>query len=547
VGLIAAAAVLGGVGLDHTYLWDDESLVGIIASNLLKTGHLTGWDGRNLLAFRNGALLDDNLRPINSPLDFYVAAGSMALLGKSTFAVRLPFLLAGLAALGVFWRLVRRELPTGPAGLYALALLALSPAYLLNIRQCRYYALAALLPVAMFWAYRRCLDRGRLRYFLLLGVLTALLFYANYLLAVFAVALAAYHLIFHRHSWPLRQLWKPAAAAALAAAGTAPYTLVYHAWRRPDVVPDQIPWLTHHGILLWRNLLGLNFQTYLPWMLALLGLVLILILRRRRPVGTAEGGPATLVRPAVQWATLGLLYVVLLSAASYQPLVKGIDTADVRYLIPAAPFFAGFCGAVLGMLHGLHRLWGRLAAGALLALAVCTTALTAGLPSSKVAWLLPAYVKEISHPYPTSYSKACDFLELHAQRDDVVLAIPDFCNYPLMFYQGDRVRMGCLLNENTHLPAQKIRQLHAPLQGGENFPDWLIAFGAQPELKQYMDFFSRPHQGLNGPTRYQYRLVQRLDTVWLDQSRPELETHSFGPFKDYDPRTQAVYVYQKTP
>lgn len=527
--------ILGLIGLDKTCLWDDEALVAIISRNLLDTGRLTGWDGQNLLALRNGALLDDKLRPINSPLDFYVAAGSMALLGRTTLAARLPFLLAGIAALAVFWRLLARQFGKGPPAMYGLALLALSPAFLLNIRQCRYYALAALLPVLMFWAYRRCLADGRLRYFGLLAALTVLLFYASYLLAAFALALAIYHFLFHPRQWPLRELWKPALAVALTAAATLPYSLVYHVWQRPDIEPSSVPWLTHHATLLAWNLLGLNFQTYLPWMFAAIGLVLIVILRGRAPLAV----------PALRWAVLGLLYVVLISVISNQPIVSGKDTADARYLMPAAPFLAGFCGAVLAMIHGLHRLWGRLAAGVLLAVALCTTALTVGLPSSRASWLLPAYLGEISRPYPTAYSLVDEYLQRNARSQDVVMAIPDFANYSLMFCQGDRLRFGCLLNERTHLDNDLVRKLDAPLQAEENFPHWIIAFGGQPQLADTLAYFSRPHEGPQGTVKYDYRMVQRLDAFWFDLTRPDLDQHHFGPKRDFNPRTEAVYVFRR--
>jgi hypothetical protein len=251
------------------------------------------------------------------------------------------------------------------------------------------------------------------------------------------------------------------------------------------------------------------------------------------------------VVPALRWGTLGLLYVVILSAVSNQPLVADKTTADARYLMPAAPFGLGFCGAVLGTIHGLHRLWGRLAAALLLATALCTTALTAGLPGTSPGWLLPAYVREITRPYPTAYSLTDEFLRQHALAEDVVLAVPDFCNYPLMFCQGDRLRFGCVLDTRSPLDANVIATLDAPLKADENFPDWIIAFGNQPQVPKILDFFSRPHEGPNGSVSYDYRMVQWLDAFWFDLSRPEINLHSFGPKRDFNPKSQAVYVYRR--
>ena len=108
-GLFALIAYLAIVRLANTPFWDDEAQVAVVAKNFLATGHLSGWDGRNLLAYCNGALLDDKLRSINPPLDYLVTAASFRLFGTNTWAGRFPFVVAGLAALATFVLIVRRE------------------------------------------------------------------------------------------------------------------------------------------------------------------------------------------------------------------------------------------------------------------------------------------------------------------------------------------------------------------------------------------------------------------------------------------------------
>ena len=98
--------------LDNTYFWDDEAQTGIIARNLLSTGRLTGWDGRNLLAIRNGATLDKNLRSSYPPLPFLVTATSFVAFGPSTWAGRLPFVIAGLTGLSIFAFVLRYDFGT---------------------------------------------------------------------------------------------------------------------------------------------------------------------------------------------------------------------------------------------------------------------------------------------------------------------------------------------------------------------------------------------------------------------------------------------------
>ncbi len=347
--MIAASGVLAFARLSDRYLWDDEALVGIVAKNLLNTGHLTGWDGRSLLGYRNGTILDKNLRPINPPLDFYITAASFAVVNRIatgsfapldktkltdeqlTFAARLPFVLIGLAALAGMWVIAKKLFSDNASRLYALAMLAFSVEFILTMRQCCYYAPAALLSILMFWSYSNCIATKRLWHFAALACWFALLFFASYLLAAaFVLALATHHLLFHRRALTRQDWWKAAVCLVLAVAATIPYAIVYRVWQRLDVPPPRQSWLVSHWTLFYWNLLGLNSQNYLPWILVFAALVLM-VLRRGKDVAT---------RPALHLVSLGVLFTLFLSAFSNQPLEEYVGPST-RYLIPAAPFCAG--------------------------------------------------------------------------------------------------------------------------------------------------------------------------------------------------------------
>src|SRR5215831_17919383 len=71
--LFIVATYLAFKNLSSAHLWDDEAEVAIFGNNLLNFGKLTGWDGRNLLAFSNGTTLDANMHSTQPPLMFFVA------------------------------------------------------------------------------------------------------------------------------------------------------------------------------------------------------------------------------------------------------------------------------------------------------------------------------------------------------------------------------------------------------------------------------------------------------------------------------------------
>jgi hypothetical protein len=519
--------------LDTTYFWDDEAYVGIIARNFLATGRFTGWDGRNLLAFRNGTLLDAQLRVINPPLEDLMAASAFWAFGVSTWAGRFPFVIAGLVGLGVFAILLQQAWgKEGWLRAYAFGGLAWSPAFLLNIRQCRYYALALLFALAIYYAYQRCLHTQRWRDFMLLTATALLMFYSNYLLTLaFLLALGVVHVVFHRRAWAVNECGKVALTIGLFSLMTVPYALYYRIWDRPDIPTAEV-WYIRKLTLLWWNLREVNLIGYLPWTVVL-GLAYILWrYRKQRP---------DIVRTAWEWLTLGIGYVVFLALLSPQP-AQVPTIADVRYLLPALPFLTGLLGVLL---WGIHQHM-PVVALTLFVASLTTNVLTLTPSNREFRWLLPAYLQEIHQDYPTSYREVIRFLNHNAQPDERIVAYPSYTNYPLMFYASDTLRFCCLLNSRTPLPRQQIEQLHAPLFIEQSRPDWFVSFGNWSATAQLLALFSHPPLGYEGPPQHvSYRPVAVLDVYWRDTHRPELPWHSFGPKVTFDQRTEAVYIFKR--
>jgi 4-amino-4-deoxy-L-arabinose transferase-like glycosyltransferase len=533
IPVLIACSYLSLKHLDNTYFWDDEALVGIIANNFLNTGSFTGWDGRNLFTYRNGILLDAQLRIINPPLEYLVTAGSFWLFGVSTWAGRLPFVVAGLLSVVVFALLLRHtwKKEVWLWG-YTLGGLALSPALVLNIRQCRYYALALLFSLCTFAVYRLCLQTKRWRDFTAFGIFAALLFYSNYLLGIpFLLALGMIHLIFHRRAWSAMAWKKMALTMALFCLATVPYAFFYRIWERPDSPTAEVWYLRKLTLLLW-NLRDVNLIGYFPWLVA--GGLTYVYLRDRKQ-------HPTIIRTAGEWLIFSMGFLVFLALFSpQQTKIPGI--ADVRYLIPVLPFLTGLTGICL---WGIHQRM-PIVAVLLFVVSLSTNILTLTPFNREFRWLLPAYLKEIHQDYPTANREVARFLQRNTQQDELILTFPLHTNYPIMFYTGDKLLFCCTLDNNTRLPRERLAQLHAPLFIAQHRPDWFVAFGYSPMTVQLLAFFSQSHQD-DGSHHGQehYRLVEILDVYWDDTNRPELPWHSFGAKTDFDRRSEAVYVFKR--
>jgi len=232
--------------------------------------------------------------------------------------------------------------------------------------------------------------------------------------------------------------------------------------------------------------------------------------------------------------------VAFISLLSPQPVAL-TALADVRYLIASLPLLAALIGFCLAAISQVSELAAVLA----LVLLLMTNLFTYTPGRWEFRSLLPAYLMEIHHPYPTSCSETVAFLQNQARPNDTVFAYPEFMNYPLMFYLGGKVRFCGLLAYDTKLPKDTLKKLNAPLFREENFPDWIVSFGAHGEVRELLTYFSRAHTENGRKMRYRYQLVEILDVYWQQTQRPELLWHSFGPVRDFDRRFEAVYVFKK--
>ncbi|MBI5775286.1 MAG: glycosyltransferase family 39 protein [Verrucomicrobia bacterium] len=529
--LFAVAALLALARLDEPAFWEDEAETAFVARAYLRTGEFSGWDGRNLHAYDGGTAMDAQLRYVNPPLQYAVTAASFKLLGVSTWTGRFPFVFCGLLALALFAVVLREEFREFPTlRLYAFAMMALSTSFFLYLRQCRYYSLALLFGLLAFYLYRHARRAPRWWKFPLLALAAAGLFYSHYLVAAaFLLALGATHLVFHARRTS-REVWiGVAVTVVIFAALTLPFALSRQIWVRADMERGGA-WWPGHATQLWWNLRDVNWLACLPWTM---GLGLFWFLRRARE---DENAP----RAAWQWLALALAYLVFLALLGPNPN-RSVGLADLRFFFLLTPFLAGLAGAFLWFVHQRSRL----VSGALLVLITCSNLPALNPLRPRHRWLLPAYLAELSTPYPTAFGRAAEFLAARAQPGDTVFAQPHAMNFPLMFYAGDQVKFCGLLDEQTLLPHAALAKLDAPLWVNEHFPDWFVSFGWNEERQRWLNYFSRAHEHAGRNRQFRYEPVTSLGVYWYPSGRPELPWHTFGPVTDYHPLSQGVHIFRR--
>lgn len=180
IAIFLCACFLLLFNLDNQYLWQDEAETALLGVNILRFGLPIAYDGHMLISQEWGREFgSDYLWRWTPWLDKYLAALSIYLFGKNTFAARLPFALLGILNVLLTFILARFIFRSRNIGLISAALLVFSVPFLLFTRQCRYYSImifATLLTIYYFFSLIR-----KQKYAVIGFVIsTTILFHSNY-------------------------------------------------------------------------------------------------------------------------------------------------------------------------------------------------------------------------------------------------------------------------------------------------------------------------------------------------------------------------------
>lgn len=447
VGLLAAAVLLPRLG--DRYLWQDEASTALLSERLLDLGRPLAWDGKNLLTMdRYEPWTPEEIQRVGaSPraaIEYFVARGdfkpdttwtghpwgtfvltatSFALLGRDTWAARLPFALCGLAVVLLTFHLGRTRFSGGVVAPAATALLLGNVYWLLHMRQCRYYAPSALLCLATLWAWWRW-QEGR-RYggigFVVAGWMWFQFDFGTVWPATaILLALAAFR---GRSSYT-----EVAAAGAGLVVTTAPFVWFYDLATRGG--ERAVPWWDH----------GLHSLALLDaFVLSVPVAVATLVLLGRRDARTDQANAVA-------------LFAVVGAIALWSPLATPYPF--FRYLVPAVAPACLLTAWVLSRLSARMPLRLRTASASLaVALLLLTPAASLPLqslvsealrsPIERGGLLRPelaGWVAEVRGALPDPNRQAVEFLRAHLQPGDEV--VTNYEDKPLMFYTSAAVRGG---------------------------------------------------------------------------------------------------------
>jgi hypothetical protein len=513
--VIALAAVLAFTGLTNHPFWDDEANTAIIARNLLKTGHFSAWDGVNVLGYRLGAELDENLNNIFAPpLQHFIAAAGIWLFGETTFGGRIIFAVAGLLALVPLFFWTRWHLQGQvPSWLPAL-LAALNPSYLMYIRQCRYYAIAMLFTAVILAAFSfpKSVRRSTVYAGITGGLAAGLLMLTNYLCAAALAGVLPLFLFLRRYR--NKEQYFSLGIIYVAFLITGMYILIAaNPFSATVIEKGDITGLARFGTLLWWHMTGLGLFEFFPVLVPAFLIILLAV----KPFMNSR--PLALEGLFIVFVMCGYIFITALFTP--QPVSRGEEFADMRYVVPLILIGAVATACVIQACWNYGHLPYTAIAIVILALAVTSNVLCLGfIGKQPVTSTIYKYIRENLHPYVTGSESLTGYLSSLPEKT-IVEILPAYMTNQAQFY-APGLHYCCQLRPDHPLRYDLRAQMPDYIFTGRTLPDYVLV-GGRNSPSEVLVFFEH----IYGAGKYQIKEV--LIDDWRDMSRPEIPWHSFGP------------------
>lgn len=533
--LLVVGVVLLLANLGNIYLWQDEAETALLSQRLGLYGLPLAFDGRNLIrqAPQDVQYTTDYVWVYHPWLPFYLTAVSFALLGPTTFAARLPYALAGLATILLFYCSLRHHFQDRRVAMLGAILLLFCVPFALHARQCKYFPFAALFTVATLDAYLRlrqdhglslpkeiCTDDPfalqfsragpcdhpcfALPYFILAAFF---LFQSNFGAFVPLMAALGLHFLLSRPHWA--EVKRIGLAMGILMLFVLPWAIYLQAWARGRYAFDVyrfVGHLVHYGVYVtgW----------VLPLPLALLFGYFYMRRRGSFNLGASETSAVNLYILVIVLTLLFLSETFIWMYFSYivqlVPLLMIPLALTILKILDRSQLLGCMLIVLLVATNVLHVFpyilpltrefkWASLAPRQYLA---DTDTLIAA--AGHMRFDLANYLYELTHDYDGPDEGIALFLREHAAAGDVVLT--NYGELPIVFYTGLDIAGG--------LSGYRLERV------GE--PEWIINRRDGPYRDEVAHIIAHGH--------YEAIEIPYPDLLW--GNRPVPEYHKFATVHD---------------
>jgi hypothetical protein len=512
--LIIYFAVMLFSNLGRYSFWDDESNTAIYGKSFFESGSLSAKVGKNILIHRNGIEVDDNFNNKIVPPVGYIASGlTSKIFGQSNFGFRMAFALStfGMILLIILW--IRRE--SLDEGLWTTIFISLSGsiALILFSRQCRYYAVATLLTVAILYFYR--FRNNTIKNIVIIGVLASLLLMTHYLIfASLGVLIAIDYLLFGRKEveFNIKHLIGLVISQVIVIAAVmskwSPFGVDFVTYKSKNIIIDKLH-------LFWIHFRDLNSHEYMPIALILVAIGVYFVKKDKLLLRVLIG------------LVVGIFMTVL-----FTPQPGNASIADMRYISWMLPICI-----LLGALTIYNLASNKYAKIAIALVCFHTTLVHWPIsfifkgPSTPLRSTTFSYLSEVFSDRLNTYGMVKDWLLKNTKADDIIVTEPTYASSPLMFYLSDR-KFGWQVDGKGRFRFRNLDEFHYK---GKVNPDYIVVFG--PRVKNYQ----KNNYVVNGQ---RYKLETTVNAYAQDGTRPEIPFHQFEEKKGFD-KSLGVHILKK--
>lgn len=341
--------------LGSAKFWHDESEVGTIANQIIRTGlpSVTYRDAVLPIARSNDFYTSSSqhLYRWQTWLMFYVAALGIKIGGATALAARVPFVIIGLLTLPFFYKLALQLTQSKPIAKLSILLLGSSTQYLILIRYARYYSLVMFFGVFATYSFLQLITKkSKVWNWTVLFIFSMVsLFYAHYL--------SFYGMLF---GFGLYYIWSQIKRRKFSF--TLLRTLLIHPFSVAVIVMIvcTTPW-----ILIFRK--GVSVDTHFIADDVVINMLrLFEKINRSVPLILSLTGLAVFTKykteEHAELNTSPIWLTVLLIASSFTVVaittalnIPPSFTSELRYILPVYPFFFIFLAMFLQALFVCHK------------------------------------------------------------------------------------------------------------------------------------------------------------------------------------------------
>src|SRR3989338_3863498 len=404
--------------LNHHYLWKDEAEKALLARSVVEKGIPLRNIGKNQIQIHVPQYLrNGEIWTFHPWLQFYVTALSFKLFGESTWSARFPFAIFGFLSLILMYLLALRLSRDKTIALLALSLLTFLIPFILNMRECRYYAPGVFFSLLLFLFYLNFLERKKYAFFGYL-ITANLLFHSSYgyFIPINVGIIAHYGVRSRRDLTPFILL------QSLVFLTTFPAVMYYNGIQHGSRGLEWIR-ISHNLQYYFRVIHKFMFPLFL-----MVGVLLADLLFWKKKIWIQ-------MKSYLSSSTLGLIGIVTLSTFFFGAMG---DQHYYRYILHLVPLFL-IVTAVFFKATFLYSKWiSKIGFILVLMTSLLHYSVFNVFSKKNISYFPPIdYVYELTHPHDDLSKGLVEFFNKHAKPTDTI-GIP-YADHQLMFYTDFRI------------------------------------------------------------------------------------------------------------